>query len=102
MPECANEHPLPSPRSFGLPLATQPLCFSDLSGRHLSGDLISIPDCGLRGLGIAACPGEAVPLMRLNIIARDTLAIVIHKTEIDLRSGVSLLGGQAPPFDGLL
>jgi uncharacterized protein YndB with AHSA1/START domain len=58
-----------------------------LSGRHLSGDLISIPDCGLRGLGIAACPGEAVPLMRLNIIARDTLAIVIHKTEIDLRSG---------------
>ena len=38
---------------------------------------------------------------RLRVVLRHALALFVHRAEVDLRTGVSLVGGLAVPQDGL-
>ena len=73
-------------RSFRTPGDSQNTPFDDLS---ILGGI----------LGALRCR-QAQPHMRLDIILR-AQAVGVHESEVELRQGQALVGGEAKPFDGV-
>src|SRR5271157_1108499 len=83
---------------FRLPFPSATLGFGNLFRRHLTGDNVSFLDA----IGIAGGTRQIEPHVRLNIVLRDTLALVIQEAEVELRRRVSLLRRRVVPLRSLL
>jgi hypothetical protein len=57
--------------------------------------LVHEPEAGL-GVGVALVSGFSIPLHRLGIVLRDTVAVGVHEPEEALSAGVAMFSKRAP------